>query len=79
MTVLGARTGLVPQEIADAIMLPEGYADLKGVVFPACDWLRANAPIAPPEVEEGDRVWLRAKHAPCKEVLRHAGMAVARD
>ena len=46
MTILGSGTGLVPQEIADAIIRPEGYGDLDGVVFPACDWLRANAPVA---------------------------------
>lgn len=72
MTVLGARAGLVPQEIAEAIILPDGYADLKGVVFPACDWLRANAPIAQAEVEGFDRVWLISKHAHNKDVLRDA-------
>ncbi|CAB4962725.1 unannotated protein [freshwater metagenome] len=62
----------VPQEIAEAIVLPGGYGDLEGVVFPACDWLRANAPIAQVEVEGHDRVWLISKHQHNKEILRDA-------
>lgn len=69
---LQSAAPVVPDEIARAVVLPDGYVDLDGVVFPACDWLRANAPIAQVQVEGYDPVWLIAKHAHNKEVLRNA-------
>jgi hypothetical protein len=50
----------LPSEIARAVVLPASYGDLDGVVFPACDWLRENAPIARAEVDGYDPVWLIA-------------------
>jgi cytochrome P450 len=62
----------VPSEIARAVVLPASYGDLDGVVFPACDWLRENAPIARAEVDGYDPVWLIAKHSDIQAVLRDA-------
>ncbi|MEA2620368.1 MAG: alpha-terpineol hydroxylase [Chloroflexota bacterium] len=62
----------IPDEIARAIVLPASYADLDGVVFPACQWLRDNAPIARAEVEGYDPLWLIAKHADVQTVMRDA-------
>jgi cytochrome P450 len=64
-----ART-TVPHDIARAIMLPESYADLEGTVHPACKWLRENAPIGRAELEGYDPIWIIAKHAELKTVLR---------
>jgi alpha-terpineol hydroxylase len=71
MTVTSSSP-VVPQEIVDAIVLPGGYADLDGVVYPACDWLRAHAPVAQIQAEGYDKVWVIAKHAQVKQVLRDA-------
>ncbi len=60
---------LVPDEIARAVILPESYADLDGVVHPACKWLRESMPIAVAHVEAYDPVWLVSKHADIKKVL----------
>ncbi len=62
----------VPGDIARAVMLPASYGDLDGTVFPACTWLRENAPIARAEVDGYDPIWLVAKHADIKTVLRDA-------
>lgn len=62
----------VPDELARAIMLPTSYGDLEGTVFPACDWLRANIPVARAEIDGYDPVWLVARHADIKELLRDA-------
>lgn len=59
----------VPDEIARAVVLPESYADLDGVVHPACKWLRENMPIAVAEVDTYDPVWLISKHADIQKVL----------
>jgi cytochrome P450 len=65
-------TAQVPDEIARAIMLPTSYGDLEGTVFPACDWLRANMPVGRAEIDGYDPVWLVARHADIKELLRDA-------
>lgn len=62
----------VPDEIARAVVLPASYADLDNVVYPACEWLRANAPVARVEVEGYDPIWLISKHADITSVLRQA-------
>jgi len=67
-----ATTAQVPDEIARAIMLPTSYGDLEGTVFPACDWLRANMPVGRAEIDGYDPVWLVARHADIKELLRDA-------
>jgi len=67
-----ATKAQVPDEIARAIMLPTSYGDLEGTVFPACDWLRANMPVGRAEIDGYDPVWLVARHADIKELLRDA-------
>lgn len=62
----------VPDDIARAVMLPESFGDLEGTVYPACRWLRENAPIGRAEIEGYDPVWIISKHADIKEVLRDA-------
>jgi cytochrome P450 len=67
-----ATKAQIPDEIARAIMLPTSYGDLEGTVFPACDWLRANMPVGRAEIDGYDPVWLVARHADIKELLRDA-------
>jgi cytochrome P450 len=66
------ESSVVPDEIARAVVLPASYGDLDGVVYPACEWLRNNVPVARAEVEGYDPIWLISKHAQIKEVLRDA-------
>ena len=69
----------VPDEIARAVILPASYADLDGTVFPACEWLRHNAPVGRAEVEGYDPLWLISKHADIREVLRDAELFHSAD
>lgn len=62
----------VPDDIARAVMLPPSYADLEGTVYPACRWLRENAPIALATIDGYDPIWLISKHADVRAVLRDA-------
>jgi cytochrome P450 len=62
----------VPDEIARAIILPQGYGDIDNVVHPACQWLRENMPIARAEIEGYDPVWMVSKHAHVSEIYRDA-------
>jgi cytochrome P450 len=70
---------VVPDEVARAVVLPASYADLDGVVFPACKWLRENAPVARVEVDGYDPIWLISKHATIREVLRDAELFHSAD
>ncbi|MDB6085875.1 MAG: cytochrome, partial [Gammaproteobacteria bacterium] len=63
---------VVPDEIARAVVLPDGYARLYETVLPALEWLRANMPIGLAEVDGYDPVWLVTKHAHVREVLLDA-------
>lgn len=67
-----ATVPVAPEDVARAVVLPASYADLDGTVFPACDWLRKNAPVALAKVEGYDPVWLVAKHADCDAVMKDA-------
>jgi cytochrome P450 len=69
MAVNAAPTVAVPDEIARAVMLPESYADLDGIVHPACKWLRENMPVGRAELDDYDPVWLISKHADITAVL----------
>jgi cytochrome P450 len=60
----------VPEDVAKAILLPESYSDVEGTVQPACKWLRENMPIGRAEVEGYDPIWIVAKHADLRAVLR---------
>jgi cytochrome P450 len=63
---------VVPDEIARAVVLPASYGDLDGVVFPACEWLRTNAPVGRAEVDGYDPLWLVSSHAYIQDVMRDA-------
>lgn len=69
MTTQQAGPQLVPDDIARAVILPASYADLDGIVHPACKWLRENMPIGVAHVEGYDPVWLISKHADIQAVL----------
>jgi len=62
----------VPDEIARAVMLPQGYGDIENVVHPACRWLRENMPIGRAEIDGYDPVWIVSKHAHVSEIYRDA-------
>lgn len=61
----------VPQNIAEAVVLPRSYGDLRGTVLPALEWLRENAPIGQARVDGYDPVWIISKHSAVQEVLRN--------
>ncbi len=63
---------VVPDDIARAVVLPASYGDLDRTVYPACEWLRENAPVARAKVDGYDPIWLISKHADIKDVLRDA-------
>jgi cytochrome P450 len=65
-------SAVVPDNVARAVVLPASYADLEATVYPACRWLRENAPIGRAKVKGYDPLWLIAKHADIKTVLRDA-------
>ena len=66
------HAAVAPNDVAEAVVLPASYADLDGVVYPACKWLRENEPVALAEVDGYDPVWLISKHADVRAVLRDA-------
>src|SRR5260370_15599958 len=72
MTTPHAERPLIPDEIARAVVLPDGYAELYKTVLPAFQWLRTNLPIGVAEVEGYDPVWVVSKHAHVQEVLLNA-------
>jgi alpha-terpineol hydroxylase len=78
-TVNEVAAATVPDEVARAVVLPASYADLDGTVFPACEWLRHNAPVGRAEVEGYDPLWLISKHADIKQVLRDAELFHSAD
>jgi alpha-terpineol hydroxylase len=63
------RPPRIPDAIARAVILPESFTDLEGVVYPACRWLHENMPIGIAAVEGYDPVWILSKHAHIKEVM----------
>jgi cytochrome P450 len=79
MAVTETSQPVVPDEIASAIVLPGSYADVEGIVHPACEWLRKNMPIGRAEVEGYDPVWMISRHADIKEVLRDAELFHSAD
>jgi cytochrome P450 len=78
-TVHEVAAHTVPDEIARAVILPASYGDLDGTVFPACEWLRHNAPVGRAEVEGYDPLWLVSKHADVRAVLRDAELFHSAD
>lgn len=69
----------VPKEIAEAIILPAGYADIERIVHPACAWLRTNMPVGRAQVDGYDAIWLITKHAHVREVFRDAQLFHSAD
>jgi len=69
MTVTDTTTSVVPQEIADQIVLPEGHRD-EPALFEAYRWLRENMPLGRAQVEGFDDLWLVSKHADIMEIER---------
>src|SRR5438067_12734335 len=78
-TVNEVAAATVPDEVARAVVLPASYADLDGTVFPACEWLRHNAPVGRAEVEGYHPLWLISKHADPREVRRDAELFHSAD
>jgi cytochrome P450 len=69
MTTTQPTTGLIPDEIARQVVLPEGHRD-DTPLFEAYRWLRENKPLGRARVEGYDPVWLVAKHADIMEIER---------
>jgi cytochrome P450 len=70
MTVVETtKTLIVPQEIANQIVLPEGHRD-EPALWAAYKWLRNNMPLGQASVEGYDTVWLVSKHADIMEIER---------
>jgi alpha-terpineol hydroxylase len=53
----------VPQEIADAAILPASYTDEENITYPAFRWLRQNNPFGLAEVDGYDPIWLATTQA----------------
>ena len=78
MTVIDetSTSYVVPAEIAQQIVLPEGHSD-QAKLFAAYQWLRENMPVGRAEVEGFDPLWLVAKHADILEVERNTELFTA--
>ncbi|HJQ47058.1 MAG TPA: cytochrome P450 [Amycolatopsis sp.] len=55
------QTTRIPNEIAQAVVLPESYGDEKNVTYPAFSWLRQNMPVGRAFVDGYDPLWLITK------------------
>jgi cytochrome P450 len=69
MSTLNATEVLVPDAIAQQIVLPEGHSDDEAL-YDAYRWLRENNPLGKAIVEGYDPVWLVSKHADIMEIER---------
>lgn len=77
MTVIDeTTTHVVPSEIAEQIVLPEGHSD-HDKLFAAYDWLRDNMPVGKAIVDGYDPLWLVSKHADIMEVERNTELFTA--
>jgi cytochrome P450 len=79
MATLDTTQMIVPDEIARAVIMPESFGDEKGIVFPACRWLRENMPIGLAKVEGYEPVWLLAKNKDIKKMLSDADLFHSAD
>lgn len=77
MTVTEEQTThIVPAEIAERIVLPQGHSDLEKL-FAAYKWLRENMPVGKASVEGFDDLWLVSTHADIMEVERNTELFTA--
>lgn len=77
MTVIDEKTTyVVPSEIAEQIVLPEGHSD-HDKLFAAYQWLRENMPVGKAVVDGYDPLWLVSKHADIMEVERNTELFTA--
>lgn len=76
MTITESSTTVVPQAIAEQIVLPEGHSDLEKL-FAAYAWLRENMPVGRALVDGFDPIWLVSKHADIMEVERNTELFTA--
>jgi cytochrome P450 len=77
MTVIDeTTTHVVPSEIAEQIVLPEGHSD-HDKLFAAYQWLRDNMPVGRAVVDGYDPLWLVSKHADIMEVERNTEVFTA--
>jgi cytochrome P450 len=61
MAVDQGTTTRVPDEIAQAVVLPQSYGDEQRITYPAFAWLRQNMPVGQAFVEGYDPLWLITK------------------
>ncbi len=77
MTVIDeTTTQVVPTEIAEQIVLPEGHSD-HDKLFAAYAWLRENMPVGRAVVDGYDPLWLVSRHADIMEVERNTEVFTA--
>jgi cytochrome P450 len=69
-------THVVPAEIAEQIVLPEGHSD-QDKLYAAYQWLRENMPVGKASVEGYDDLWLVSTHADIMEVERNTDLFTA--
>src|SRR5581483_7705550 len=60
---LTAAEATIPDEVAQAVVLPESYLDEKKITYPAFKWLRENNPLGVARVEGFDPLWIVTKAA----------------
>lgn len=61
MTVSAGTSTRIPDEIAQAVVLPQSYGDEQHVTYPAFAWLRENMPVGQAFVDGYDPLWLITK------------------
>lgn len=52
----------IPDDIAQAAVLPESYGDERNITYPAFKWLRNNMPLGQAHLEGYDPIWLVTKY-----------------
>jgi cytochrome P450 len=65
---LTAADATMPDEIAQAVVLPESYVDEQKVSYPAFKWLRENNPLGVARVDGFDPLWIVTKYADIQKI-----------
>lgn len=66
-TTQPTESAILPENIAQQLILPEGHADLTAL-YAAYKWLRDNMPLAKAVVDGYDPIWMVSKHADIQEL-----------
>lgn len=65
---VSATDATMPDEIAQAVVLPESYVNENEISYPAFKWLRENNPLGVARVDGYDPLWILTKFADIQKV-----------